>query len=801
MKNALRVLTFIAMVFLFSIVNAQETRTPITAENATQLTPQYTIGSALPGKLAFSPDGRRIAIGTSEQTFVYDALELDVDPPVVFTFSDFEFNAAGELIAEGKRWNMRTGMSTGVAAAIHVHPPTTEQPNTVVEVVKPGGETIKIDTGFPYPVVATAVNEDYRLAAVAMRPDHPLYGEPTVYLYALPSGRLTAAFPQVSPVLRNLFFVAGSTLISDFWQPQAASGAVSVYNATYGIPEYAQSYSTAGVRRSPDGKTVLFEADQGMLVVLGEGLHRQFPYSPETNPNPDEYDYYPPPHALGNRHIGIATHGFIEIFDLQGAAEPSRVPLDDADTIYGFSFVDNDRKLLISASPPRILDLEQPGAQPIELNVDGGYFQSINDDATRYTVGLDDGKLSIRDVESGETLAELPNGAVVNSSYSQAVYWEGGRAVVHNLITDRSTEFEIIGGYLGKVVGIHAPTGVGVFAGQTVVLADLETNTVETIDVPFVPDGVDFNEDGSVMLMNRQFQDTPREHPALAIWDIESETAVSFEGGDGLWHISRIGKYITSAFDSCRWYEDGGPSGTLHHADVSKFHLFRPLLYVSGGCLDNVFGYAPNDEIVYTSSFSGLYAISSERLNAATETLNLESPLLSYTTGDRYNFDIIMGVVVSPDGSLIALSLQRESLDESAPPVGYRTEIFSIDSLQTRVRRVDVIPLLTIDGATTATFSPDSAFVATNAGAFSVKNRKLLNTDATISAFTTDSRFLATYESGSIVLWNIAEAYSNPYPLAQYEVADVRELGFSSDGTSLYVVRDGDIQVWQVDER
>lgn len=96
-------------------------------------------------------------------------------------------------------------------------------------------------------------------------------------------------------------------------------------------------------------------------------------------------------------------------------------------------------------------------------------------------------------------------------------------------------------------------------------------------------------------------------------------------------------------------------------------------------------------------------------------------------------------------------------------------------------------------------FSPDSGTIATNGGIFRDLYGAIRTVDATISAFSADNTLLATYQDGNVTLWNLAQF--SRYPLAQYEVAGVREVGFSSDGTSLYVVRDGDIQVWQVDER
>ena len=143
--------------------------------------------------------------------------------------------------------------------------------------------------------------------------------------------------------------------------------------------------------------------------------------------------------------------------------------------------------------------------------------------------------------------------------------------------------------------------------------------------------------------------------------------------------------------------------------------------------------------------------------------------------------------------------VQTWTYSEVAPPVGVRIEVFNVEDLQTGARRIDTQPALVIENASIPIFSPDSETIATNGGMFRDLYSAIRTVDATIITFTEDSQLLATYQDGNLTLWNLAQF--SQYPLAQYEVAGVRELGFSSDGTSLYVVRDGDIQVWQVDER
>jgi WD40 repeat protein len=130
---------------------------------------------------------------------------------------------------------------------------------------------------------------------------------------------------------------------------------------------------------------------------------------------------------------------------------------------------------------------------------------------------------------------------------------------------------------------------------------------------------------------------------------------------------------------------------------------------------------------------------------------------------------------------------------------GYSIELFELNNLPESLRRDDAIPTLIIPNAQTATFSPDSQMIVTDVGLYEVEvglvNR---NIDGAISAFNADSTLLATYQDGYVTLWDVRYDGAATSPIAQYQVNNVRELGFSRDGSRLYVVRDGDVQLWGI---
>jgi len=108
-----------------------------------------------------------------------------------------------------------------------------------------------------------------------------------------------------------------------------------------------------------------------------------------------------------------------------------------------------------------------------------------------------------------------------------------------------------------------------------------------------------------------------------------------------------------------------------------------------------------------------------------------------------------------------------------------------------------ITPTLFTPNAHAVAFSPDNQLLVSDVGLYSLETG-LINPaiNGTISAFNPDSTLIATYQDGHVTLWNIPHAEVGPYPLAQYPLDGLTELGFSPDGSRLYIVRGGDVQVW-----
>jgi WD40 repeat protein len=163
----------------------------------------------------------------------------------------------------------------------------------------------------------------------------------------------------------------------------------------------------------------------------------------------------------------------------------------------------------------------------------------------------------------------------------------------------------------------------------------------------------------------------------------------------------------------------------------------------------------------------------------------------------EYSYARIASVFLSPDEEKIAVYVE-DSKGSDWVQERY-IEIFALDDLEPGTLRRDVRPLQIIPDATVATFSPDSRYVATDKGLYSVEfSNQTPAINGTISAFSPDSQVLATYQDGFVTLWRVPQPNANNFPLAQYDVRGARELAFSEDGTRLYVIRAGEVQVWGI---
>lgn len=806
----LRLAALFCLILLASINVAQEDTPPITAENATQLVPVQTVGSALPGKLAFSPDDRYILASTSEQTYVYEADQPDAAPKIL-PFTDFSFDTEDRLVANGHYWNLDTGLSVGIAPTIRVLPPTENQPNTFIEVVKPGGDIIQVDTGFPYQILGTAVSDNYSILAVVMRGPGLNSRQRTLNLYRLPMGTLYAIFPQYSyGSLENLFFIQESTtLISEFYSGQDALGYISIYEAQKGdlfIDYSGRTYDEGQL--APDGKIFSYAINRNKIVILGQELFAQIPYTPSE----DGYSS-PPLYGVGNDRIAILDGNQIKITDLRDDTVPpvSLAFEETPDRLARFYFAQDDRWLVYLSTPKSyIWDLQTPHLLPREISITEGYSQNLSSDFIRYSVKTpyyESNKLVVLDANTNQLLAELPPNANLNAAMTQALYWQGGEVMLHDIVGGKFFALPVIEHYLGSVEAFNEISAMAAFVDEQLTLVSIPDATLLPVELSSAPDSVDFTADGESFLVYRAYRGENNPPPYLSIWDTDSSKQIkkfTSQNTYGSQVISPGGHYILDDYASNYGCGTAYSSPYLRLFSTVDEDVASPLIHLYGPCGKNTTAFSKDDATFYVGADFNVFAFQPDLLSdpvygttytdsgAEFSILNY-SPIVQTETEDN-----IRGIALSPDQHRIAVIVKIWNNVEFTRS-DIRTEIFELDQLKVGTRRNDIRPLATIPGASNATFSPDGNSIVTNVGLFGVGDStgaKIV--DGTISAFTSDSQLLATYQDGYVNIWRVPDPSAITFPLAQYAMKGVKKLIFSPDNRYLYIVREGDVQMWGV---
>lgn len=787
---------------------AQDTPVPITAENAAALHRLGSVGSALHAEVTYSPDGRYLLASTTDATYAYALNRLDAASKV-FPFTRVTFDAAGFLVGAGQRWNLDTGLSVGIAPSLRILRGE-ESPSTIIEVVKPGGEVTTLDTGIREPIARTAISSDYSRLAVAVT--FPVVGEyqrlrqPTVYLFALPSGDLIAALPQEGngDSVSQLFFTMTdgySVLgVETLTGSHISHGALGLYRASTGelLDGFSGTIPQPMVRNASGAFAVLLRT---RMIVYGTGSTLGT-FDPGLDPN-------------DTPAIAVSASGLFLVNDVD--EKVSLLPFGADGRPGEIVTVRFDGPML---SFPRFIgrsvvygasgsffawDTAAPAGGPREI-LSGQLSGSriFSPDFTRYLAQLDADRQALHDAATGGVLMELPRWAVFSPDWSSLAYWDGGSLIVRDVATGDVTTLDILPGYLGRVADVMSD--ITVFTGAALHVVDLDPARGPGIE-PLTLDGIHtdamlFNgglclatfapaEGGMNRLTLHALNTEAACDPAEYLTGLDPQSAV----------VTPFGTYLagfTTYCDSPYAY----PSANIYPLRGQPAGELPIILHIMFACGRYAFAFTPDYETIY-------YADGFLRRSALALGDESWDTLLGYVDSVEQTQDFVTSVFLSPDGRQLALVVeaQEEERDPNARVTGRlgggpRTvEVFDIADLYEGALRRDVRPLRAIPGAAFAAFSPDGKYLVTDTGLYALESAaETLTVRGAVSAFSPDSALLATYQDGFVTLWGMPEPDAHNFPLAQYAIGGVQELQFSADGARLYVIRAGEVQSWGVAE-
>lgn len=285
-----RLLIFLIAIIAASVIvfgsAAQPEIPPEPINDAIGLTPVMRIGIGRPNDIAWSPDGRTLAVATSIGVWLYDAEDLSADPVMlndtVFSVADVAYSADGSTIAAG-------------GSEVHVWRAASRE------------KVLSIDADN---AVSVALSPDGRQLVVGYG-----FGTYDLYVWDVASGQQTAVLDE--GVYDNLTFNADGTLLAGI---RLADCCFSMYlwdfdhgQRLFGGDVTPRDEET--VAFSPDGKT-LFVTDRDSSFVVWD--HQTQSATANISLELESEEWYPAVAALtpdGNMFVELSGTGVMRTWE------------------------------------------------------------------------------------------------------------------------------------------------------------------------------------------------------------------------------------------------------------------------------------------------------------------------------------------------------------------------------------------------------------------------------------------------------------------------------------------------------
>lgn len=461
------------MSLVFSIAGAQAPDTPpiITPENAHLLTEINRIGGVQHGSLAWSPDERWLAVGTSEATWVYDTSDLSIEPKrLPFNGECLSFRSVDiVLTCGGQTWNVITGQD--VTAPPNAIPVTDANFRTTLDSSENaliltdqrdgGAFTIPIDA--PWIPKGVTLSDDATIAAVILDNVEDDFQIAT-QVWDLAHNRRLAFLEPGGNYLRWVDFnddgtellVSTYTQTPDYWTNDTwvlwdvASG------QSIEIWEGSQLYAPTTAMRG--AALTVFESQQGLLFWNGDEGTLIGGYSYANS----EYNPVFWFSADGNVLV-INMRDGLRVWEI----DPTARTMTPRHTIERFSenpHIDltHDGALMLerqySGERARLWDTQSGqllGKTLTERTIDDAWFAA---DGTRLALSLsgEPDEIEIWDTETLTPLFTIPGYANLSPRGQTASYWDGEGVGLVDITSGETTRIENLEAYYGTTYALDA---------------------------------------------------------------------------------------------------------------------------------------------------------------------------------------------------------------------------------------------------------------------------------------------------------------------------------------------------------
>lgn len=778
----------------------------ISIDNAPQIQQLSSIGGELQGRLVWSPDNIHLAVGTSVGIQVYDSQNLDT-PPIQIDVAgiNFNFNEVGEIVVDDQRWDIMTGeILADVEQDNRIFSPggieviiNQVDEQTEIMIIKPDNASITIPTAHDFDDIVFSPDEQFALLILQVSDIYHEYE--IIQLWNIEDGIIIADLPQNLGSFGTVtFFADGNLLLTTSYTDGGMFDEAVVWDGHTGERLNNRAYPPA-----------IFSPDGELLALTGGGItlwsNRELGML--TYPSEDWSGYgmqfSPDSHTIATQRTRAIL--LWDVSNEQVSEDPYLI--FETETVINGLFYSLDGHYLASIERDGIAEVwdAQTGMRQARLDVEGDFSHrgvKFSPDGRFLRARDNTGNVYFLDIETDTTrIVELPLSAIINSDWTQAVYWDEGIVRIVALETGEASEIEIIADYFGNIIGFSADSGLIMFEGDSIRGYDLYS--ADKVFEQAISENhrvnLQFNDDGSQFLFSSRSQVWGMgESPSAEIWEVSNWTAPLSVFNDsqpsGSLLFSPDNHYISELWSACG---DGGGGDFIVWDAHTGERLQAPRL-MECGPYGQVF--TPDAEWLIINWNTSILLLKIDEVSSQSPENDGWTPASKGLFYNNLSYPLRQ-ITVSLDSTVLALHLSAGSPYE-APIAEYsQIELFHLsDLLDSNNQTTYGLESIVIPNATQTLFSPDSRYILTDNGFWDAQTgEQVASISSTIASFNPDGSILATYESGQVHLWDVdALINGSEQALITVDIENVQELAFNPDSTVLFIKGAGNVQLWGI---
>lgn len=463
---------------------------PITAENADQLTLLTSVGGELPGTLAWSPDGTRLAVGTTDKVRLYQTGQWARPPLEIPGNRHLRFDAGGNVVSAGQISSV-TGERVGddvpktPGGTMSISYRQQDSSTVIVLTNLQSRDEIVLNTGFSGTINRIVFSPDEQFAALLMLEQRLNdNGYPDLYTIAqlwdiaapkiLVSRDLVWTYNDDDNIDTFGFHQQGKLLVmsSRFDGLDGSISDAQIWDGRTGRELAKTEPAFGSIVFSPDDTLILIPTWNGLLLWSDH----------EIGYLTDSFSF-PVFSADGSLLVGYSpATNLVSIWDTNDAlrlSSPKRTFLGTNSSYLALSPDNTFLTLIAMNNQLQVINLNTGETQIFIGSIDIRVKPQFSPNSQWImTKRLDTQRFALWDARTGEYLISFEENFALDPTWTYAAQWINSRAVqILSLPSSESTPYlSPIENYVGETHVFEPDSGRVLFAHQA-----LDLNSGETI--------------------------------------------------------------------------------------------------------------------------------------------------------------------------------------------------------------------------------------------------------------------------------------------------------------------------------